>query len=105
MAKSIISIVKGTNPDEMVEKALDYLGGIKTVIKPNSTVVIKPNAGHMGPPDSSINTNPAVVSAVIKAVKKANPEKIILRNHRPWDATPWIAWKSAELKKRPSMQG
>ncbi len=78
MAKSVVSIVKGKNLDEMVEKALDYLGGVNTVIKPNSTVVIKPNGGHMGPPDSSINTNPAVVTAVIKAVQKANPRKIIL---------------------------
>lgn len=78
MAKSIVSIVKGTDLDEMVEKALDYFGGVKAVIKPKSMVVIKPNAGHMGGPDSSINTNPAVVAAVINAVQKANPRKIIL---------------------------
>jgi uncharacterized protein (DUF362 family) len=78
MAKSVVSIVKGTNLNEMVEKALDHLDGVKAIIKPGSTVVIKPNAGHMGGPDSSINTNPGVVAAVIRAVQKANPGKIIL---------------------------
>ena len=78
MAESVVSIVKGVNLDEMVIKALDHLGGIEAYIKPNSTVVVKPNAGHMGGPESSINTNPAVVAAVIKAVRKANPKKIIL---------------------------
>jgi uncharacterized protein (DUF362 family) len=78
MAKSVVSIVKGADPDEMVEQALSHLGGIAAVIKPGATVVIKPNGGHMGPPDCSINTNPAVVTAVIKAVQKANPKKIIL---------------------------
>jgi len=78
MAKSTVSIVKGSNPYKMVYEAIDQLGGISTFIKKNSTVVIKPNAGHMGPPDSSVNTNPSVVSAVIEVVKKAEPVKIIL---------------------------
>jgi uncharacterized protein (DUF362 family) len=72
MAKSVVSIVNGTNLDEMVEKALDYFGGVKAVIKSKSTVVIKPNAGHMGGPDSSMNTTPAVVTAVIKAARETN---------------------------------
>lgn len=78
MAKSVVSIVKGSDPDEMVEKALSHFGGIGTVVKPSATVIIKPNGGHVGPADSSINTNPAVVAAVIKAVQKAKPKKIIL---------------------------
>lgn len=78
MAKSIVSIVKGTDLNKMVEEALDQLGGVASIIRPNATVVIKPNAGHMGGPDRSINTNPEVVAAVIKAVQKADPKKIIL---------------------------
>jgi len=70
--------VKGTNPEEVVERALNLLGGIGSIINPGSTVVIKPNAGHMGGPDSSVNTTPAVVAAVIKAVQRGNASKIIL---------------------------
>ncbi len=78
MGKSIVTVVKGVSPDEMVKKALEYAGGVKSLIRPKSTVIIKPNAGHMGGPESSINTNPAVVGAVIRAVKEANPGRIIL---------------------------
>ena len=78
MTKSVVSIVKGIDLDVMVEKAVGYLGGIETFIQPNSTVVIKPNGGHMGKPKSSVNTTPEVVGAVIKAVKKAKPKKVIL---------------------------
>lgn len=78
MAKSSVSVVKGIDPNEMVEEALSHLGGVSSFIKPHSTLVIKPNAGHMGGPDTSINTNPKVVGAVIKAIQKANPKKIIL---------------------------
>ncbi|OGP54404.1 MAG: hypothetical protein A2Y65_09445 [Deltaproteobacteria bacterium RBG_13_52_11] len=78
MPKSVVSVVKGENPEELVELALGLLGGIRGIIKPRSTVVIKPNAGHMGGPDSSVNTTPAVVAAVIKAVQSGYPNKIIL---------------------------
>lgn len=78
MSRSVVSIVKGTETDQMVMQALDQLGGIKSLIKQGSTVVIKPNAGHPGSPDSSINTSPAVLAAAVKAIQKAGPKKIIL---------------------------
>jgi len=78
MAKSIVSIVKGSDVERMVEAAVNHLGGIGKLIKPGSTVVLKPNAGHPGGPESAINTSPAVVSAAIRLVQKAKPKKIIL---------------------------
>lgn len=78
MQKSVVSIVKGTNVEEMVEESLSLLGGTSSLIKPNSTVVIKPNAGHAFPPESSVNTSPEFVTAVIKVLRKAQPKKIIL---------------------------
>lgn len=78
MEKSIVSIVSGTDPEKMVEEALSFLGGVSHVIKPNSTVVLKPNAGHPIPAETSANTSPAFVAAVIKVLRKANPKEIIL---------------------------
>jgi len=78
MSQSIVSIVKGTDAELMVEQALDHLGGVKSLIKEGSTVVLKPNAGHPGGPESAINTSPAVLTAAIKVIQKANPGKIIL---------------------------
>jgi uncharacterized protein (DUF362 family) len=78
MEKSVVSIVKGTDPERMVERAVEHLGGIRSLIRAGSTVVIKPNAGHEAAPETSVNTSPAVVSAVIRLVKQANPGRIIL---------------------------
>jgi len=78
MSKSIVSIVKGTDVEKMVAEAFSLLGGINTLIKPNSTVVIKPNAGHELPPETSVNTSPALVTAVIRELRKAEPKEIIL---------------------------
>jgi uncharacterized protein (DUF362 family) len=78
MAKSVVSISQGTHPVGMVEEVLSLLGGVQSLIKPNSTVVLKPNAGHPIPPETSANTSPAFVSAVINVLRKANPKEIIL---------------------------
>jgi uncharacterized protein (DUF362 family) len=78
MSKSVVSIVKGDDPVKMVEEVLDHLGGVISLIKKGSTVVLKPNGGHPGSPETSINTSPALVSAVIKNIQKANPKKIII---------------------------
>jgi len=78
MDKSVVSIAKGTDPEELVRRAVELVGGVRSIIKPGATVVIKPNAGHVGVPGSSVNTTPEVVTAVINLVKQADPGKIIL---------------------------
>ncbi len=78
MEKSIVSIVKGSDAESMVKQAVDHLGGVASIIRPGSTVVVKPNAGHEAAPDSSVNTSPEVVAAVIRLLKQARPGRIIL---------------------------
>jgi len=78
MPKSVVSIVKGTDAEKMVEESLSLLGGVNSLIKPNSVVVIKPNIGHPFPPETSVCTSPAVVAATIKVIRKAGPKEIIV---------------------------
>ena len=78
MSKSLVSIVKGTDVDKMVEEALSLLGGVGSLIKPGSVVVIKTNAIFGSPPETSIVTSPEVLVAVIKELRKAQPKEIIL---------------------------
>ena len=59
-------------------KFLNRWGGIRSLIKPKSTVVLKPNAGHVAPAESSVNTNPEFMAAVVKEVRMAEPKEIIL---------------------------
>ncbi|MFH1032410.1 MAG: DUF362 domain-containing protein [Chloroflexota bacterium] len=78
MSKSVVSIVKGTNAEKMVEEALNLLGGVTNLIRPGSSVVIKPNAIGGYPPERAGDTSPAVISAVIKELRKAQPKEIIM---------------------------
>jgi len=99
MAKSVVSIVKGKDPEAMVEQALDHLGGVTSLIKRGSTVVVKPNAGHEGEPESSINTSPEVVAAVVRVLKKANPGKIILAESSAIGCDTMACLESSGIKK------
>ena len=78
MKKSIVSIVKGDDVEKMVHELLAPLGGVGSLIRPKSTVVIKPNAGHAAPAETSVNTNPELVAAVIREIRRAEPKEIIL---------------------------
>ncbi|MBN1104008.1 MAG: DUF362 domain-containing protein [Deltaproteobacteria bacterium] len=78
MKKSIVSIAKGTDVEKMVHEVLEPLGGVTSLIRQRSTVVLKPNAGHVAPPQSSVNTNPDLVAAVIKEIRKADPKEVIV---------------------------
>ncbi|MFH1031191.1 MAG: DUF362 domain-containing protein [Chloroflexota bacterium] len=78
MAKSIVSITKGADAEKMVAEALALLGGVDTLIRPGSTVVVKPNAGHPYAPETGVCTSPAVVGAVIKELKKSQAKEVIL---------------------------
>lgn len=76
--KSLVALVKGEDIQANVTRVFDLMGGVKNVIRPRTTVVLKPNAGHAEPPETSVCTNPEVVRAVIREVKKAEPKKIII---------------------------
>ncbi|MBC7294351.1 MAG: DUF362 domain-containing protein, partial [Thermoleophilia bacterium] len=78
MTKSVVAIAKGDDPEKMVAEVFALLGGTENLIRPRSTVVIKPNAGHPAKAETSVNTSPEVVAAVIREVKKANPRDVIV---------------------------
>lgn len=53
-----------------VRRAVDLLGGISRFIKPESTVLIKPNLLMAKEPESGIDTHPEVARAIIKLLKE-----------------------------------
>jgi len=76
--KSLVAIAKNVDIQAAITETFDLLGGVSKLIKPNTTVVLKPNAGHLAKAETSVCTNPEVVRAVIKEVKKVNPKRIIV---------------------------
>ena len=75
---STVALAHGKDVQENVTRVFDMMGGVTKMIEPNSTVVLKPNAGHAAPPEFAVCTHPETVRAVIREVKKANPKRIII---------------------------
>ena len=76
--KSKVALVKGKDIQENVTKVFDLLGGVQNLIHKGSVVMLKPNAGHAEPPETSVCTNPEVIRAVIREIKKAEPKEIVI---------------------------
>lgn len=69
-------IVHGEDPAEMVKAALESLGGIDKLVKPNDVVVVKPNMAWDRLPEQAATTNPAAVAAIVELCLKAGARKV-----------------------------
>ena len=74
--KSMVSIVYGKDPDRMLERAIELLGGIDRLDLRGKRVLLKPNVLNDRPPPST--TNPQVVGAMAKLVKQAGAAEVVV---------------------------
>ena len=68
--------VMGGEPTQLLERALQEMGGIGQYVKKGQNVVIKPNIGWDKKPDFAANTNPELVGALVKQCLKAGAKKV-----------------------------
>ncbi|MBN1158463.1 MAG: DUF362 domain-containing protein [Bacteroidales bacterium] len=68
--------IRGGEPGEMFDRGIASLGGLKQFVKPNQTVVVKPNIGWDTTPEKGATTNPELVSAVIEQCKLAGAKSV-----------------------------
>jgi len=73
--------VMGGEPAQLLERALQEMGGIEKYVKKGQSVVIKPNIGWDKKPEFGANTNPDLIDALIKQCFKAGAKKITVFDH------------------------
>jgi len=73
--------IKGGEPEAMFDKAIASLGGMKNFVKKNQKVVIKPNIGWDVVPELAANTNPKLVSRIIKHCFDAGAKDVYVFDH------------------------
>lgn len=79
MAKPKVAIVKGKDPEELVEKSVCLLGGIEQIIHPGDHVVIKPNLTATWPGmHPGVITNSLIVRGAIKIALAAKAGEVII---------------------------
>jgi len=67
----------------MVEEALSYLGGVDSLIKPNLTVVVQPNAVHEFPPKPVCAPARRWLLLLLGCCVKRNPNRLYWPGHQP----------------------
>ncbi len=73
--------VKNSSPAAMFDAAIKQAGGIRRFVKPNQTVVIKPNIGWNRPPESGANTNPELIGRIVAHCVDAGAKKVHVFDH------------------------
>jgi len=73
--------IKGGEPDLMFDRGMQALGGIRKFLKANQTVVIKPNIGWDVSPTRGADTNPKLVSQIVKHCLDAGAKDVYVLDH------------------------
>jgi uncharacterized protein (DUF362 family)/Pyruvate/2-oxoacid:ferredoxin oxidoreductase delta subunit len=71
---SIVKCEDYKNAQKAINEALDLIGGLKDLIKPGSTVLLKPNLLSPKPPSAAVTTHPSIVEGIINEVRKLDAE-------------------------------
>lgn len=73
--------VMGGEPDVMLRRALEEMGGIGKYVKKGNKVVIKPNIGWDKAPEMAANTNPILVKELVKQCLSAGAVEVLVFDH------------------------
>lgn len=77
-----VSIIKCKNYDEKnvmsaIQKALELIGGLKEIIKPNDKVLLKVNLLAPTTPEMAVTTHPIIVKSMIELVREVGGIPIV----------------------------
>ncbi len=73
-----VVVVKGTantDPQVLVDKALEALGGVENLVPAGTNILVKPNVGFY---ETDATTDPRITAAVVKALKAVQPGQIVV---------------------------
>jgi uncharacterized protein (DUF362 family) len=85
-AKHDMAVVRGTNPDLAVRKAIELIGGMPSFVSRGDVVLVKPNIAWDRTPEQAATTNPAVVAALVGMALEAGAKKVIVADNTCNDA-------------------
>jgi len=73
-----LAVISGGAPRQLVQRALQELGGIQRFISRADVVIVKPNIAWDRTPEQAANTNPDVVAEVVRQCWSAGAKKVIV---------------------------
>jgi len=92
-----LAAVKGGEPEQMFDRAMQSFGGMKNFVKKGDRVLVKPNIGWDVTPERAGNTNPALVAQVVKHCLEAGAESVSVFDH---SCDHWVrCYKNSGIEK------
>jgi uncharacterized protein (DUF362 family) len=73
--------VRGGEPDAMFDAGIKEFGGMSRFVHNGQTVLVKPNIGWNREPAFAANTNPKLVSQIVRHCMQAGAAKVIVFDH------------------------
>jgi uncharacterized protein (DUF362 family) len=73
--------VKGGEPDQMFDKAIESFGGMKQFVSKGQSVLVKPNIGWDAVPERGADTNPKLVGRIIEHCFNAGAKDVFVFDH------------------------
>jgi uncharacterized protein (DUF362 family) len=68
--------VKNGEPDKLFDAAMEAIGGMRRLVRPNQTVVVKPNIAWDLEPERAANTNPLLVRRIVEQCRTAGAKTV-----------------------------
>jgi uncharacterized protein (DUF362 family) len=73
-----MAVIQGDDPRQLVQRAVEALGGMRRFVSRGDVVVIKPNVSWDRTPEQAANTNPDVVAETARLCLEAGAKRIIV---------------------------
>lgn len=73
-----MAVIRGGEPRQLVQRALQELGGINRFVSRADVVIVKPNIAWDRTPEQAANTNPELVAEVVRQCWSAGAKKVIV---------------------------
>ncbi|HTX17230.1 MAG TPA: DUF362 domain-containing protein [Bacteroidota bacterium] len=73
--------IKGGEPEVMFRKGMEAMGGMRSFVKKGQKVALKPNIGWDVSPERGGNTNPKLVSEIIRQCLDAGAREVVVFDH------------------------
>lgn len=82
-----IVAIRNGEPGRMFDRGIKSLGGMKSFVRSNQTVVVKPNIGWSSEPGGGADTHPELVSRIVEHCYNAGAKKVYVFDHTCHDWT------------------
>ena len=98
-------VVRGGEPEDVVRRAVEALGGIKRFVKKGDNIIVKPN---IGPPvqvyEYAATTNPWAMGAIVKLCLEAGAGRVRVMDN-PFGGTAEAAFAASGIREQVEQAG